>query len=254
MKKIFLLTAFALYVTFAVNAQVTVGSLDNPSATLDIVGDSTDATKPDGLLPPRVNATQLTAKTAYSDQQNGAIVFVTNLPAEYTPTAGTKTAKVNKPGYYYYDAGKQLWIPINTGASWYYLPSTMIDVRRKDPVRNDTLDIFNAYMEQVAQTNDWTGGSPQSANFPKHTIHNYHQRGFTIKSSATAPYISEFLTWETALTRDQFYYYVIGFDERVFDKDKFQLADTGADAGMLIYQVIGNADDATFINIIIAKK
>ncbi|WP_312992342.1 hypothetical protein [Chryseobacterium flavum] len=78
----------------------------SPSATMDIVGNPSSSTTPDGLLPPRLSGDQLKAKdTAYGTNQNGTIVYVTAAVQAPSP----KTLNVTSPGYYYYDAPSSTW-------------------------------------------------------------------------------------------------------------------------------------------------
>ncbi|EJL74930.1 hypothetical protein PMI13_00810 [Chryseobacterium populi] len=92
-----------------------------PAATLDVVANTTDATRPDALLVPRMTRTQLAAKdaaygnsgTVAADNQNGAIVFVTDV----TGTSTTKTANVTATGFYYYDGPNAVWVAVGGGGS-----------------------------------------------------------------------------------------------------------------------------------------
>ena len=86
--------------TLSVNAQVTVGANSDPNATLDVVGQATDATVADGVIAPRLTGDQIKAKdAAYGTAQTGAIVYATAAVG----TASTKTAAITAAGYYYFD-------------------------------------------------------------------------------------------------------------------------------------------------------
>ncbi|WP_139785456.1 hypothetical protein [Chryseobacterium phocaeense] len=94
-----------------------------PSATLDVVANTTDNARPDALLVPRMSRAQLEAKNgAYADgsagtpsAQNGALVFVNGLGGLGTG----KTVNVTATGFYYYDGtdGNNVWKPVGGGGS-----------------------------------------------------------------------------------------------------------------------------------------
>lgn len=110
-KQLFLVCSICLVSSLC--AQVGIGT-DNPSATLDIVGNPTVITAIDGLLPPRLTGDQLKAKDAiYGNNQNGTIVYVTAAVG----TSTTKTNNVTTPGYYYYDASNNAWTTFNSGGT-----------------------------------------------------------------------------------------------------------------------------------------
>lgn len=80
-------------------AQVGINT-DAPKATLHVVGTPSIATSPDGVIAPRLTGDQLKAKDAvYLSEQTGTLVYVT----QAVTTPSTKTAKVDKPGYYMYN-------------------------------------------------------------------------------------------------------------------------------------------------------
>ncbi|MDR1763559.1 MAG: hypothetical protein LBR64_06375, partial [Dysgonamonadaceae bacterium] len=78
-------------------AQVTIGSMDEPKATLDV---RKGGTKADGIIAPVLTGNELKGNDSkYGTDQTGAIVYVT---AAASPTT-TKTANVTAAGYYYFD-------------------------------------------------------------------------------------------------------------------------------------------------------
>lgn len=122
MKKI-LLTATML-VGFAAISQAQQGRVGvnttTPAATLDVVANTTDNTRPDALLVPRMTRAQLILKDgAYGNtgtgatNQNGALVFVTTIDGTVT----TKTANVTAIGFYYYDGPAAVWRAMGGGAA-----------------------------------------------------------------------------------------------------------------------------------------
>lgn len=116
MKK-FLLTATML-VCFTAISQAQQGRVGinttTPAATLDVVGDATNTSKPDALLVPRLTRAQLTAKdAAYVAAQNGALAFVTTIDG----TASAKTTNVTAVGFYYYDAPSTTWKTLGGGSA-----------------------------------------------------------------------------------------------------------------------------------------
>ena len=104
MKKMyFLVLSFLLLGVAGANAQVAIGTMDEPKATLDVVA-SSSLTAADGVIPPRVSLAQLFIKNgAYGTAQTGAIVYVNDVDGQ--PISG-KTAAVTAPGYYYFNGAK----------------------------------------------------------------------------------------------------------------------------------------------------
>ena len=98
MRKLLLCAAF-MVASFTSIAQVGVGTT-SPKATLDVVGAAAVAATVDGVIPPRLTADQLIAKTGYTVDQTGAIVYVSLAPTG-APTGTTENVVVK--GYYYFD-------------------------------------------------------------------------------------------------------------------------------------------------------
>jgi hypothetical protein len=108
MKKI--IFAIAIMATSFASAQVGVGNTD-PKATLDVTGVTT-ATVADGVLVPRFTAATLATKdAAYGADQNGALVFITDIA-----NATGKTSNVTTVGFHYYDNATSKWKAVG-GAS-----------------------------------------------------------------------------------------------------------------------------------------
>lgn len=102
----------ALLISSLAFSQVGVNTA-TPRSTFDIVGASTDLTKTDGLIAPRLKGSELKAKDAlYSAAQTGAIVYVTEALASTGTT--TKTVNVTAVGYFYFDGA--VWQKVAYGS------------------------------------------------------------------------------------------------------------------------------------------
>lgn len=92
-------------------AQVGINN-NTPKATLDITAQTTNGSKPEGLLPPRLTGDQIQAGDAqYTAAQAGIIIYAT--AAATAPS--TKTANITAAGYYFYDGSA--WQKITSGAA-----------------------------------------------------------------------------------------------------------------------------------------
>ncbi|MDR1764396.1 MAG: hypothetical protein LBR64_10695 [Dysgonamonadaceae bacterium] len=97
-KKVFFVSlALAILSAVGAIAQMTVGSIDEPKATLDV---RKGGTKADGIIPPVLTGNELKGNDSkYGTDQKGVIVYVT---AAANPTT-SKTINVTSAGYYYFD-------------------------------------------------------------------------------------------------------------------------------------------------------
>ncbi|MDR7209386.1 hypothetical protein [Flavobacterium piscis] len=93
-----ILLLICFFLSFLSFSQIGINNVD-PKATLDVTGTPTVITVPDGVIPPRITRAELINKTAYSTDQLGAILFVTDLSG----TVNTATANITEVGYYYFD-------------------------------------------------------------------------------------------------------------------------------------------------------
>lgn len=92
-------------------AQVGINN-NTPKATLDITAQTTNGSKPEGLLPPRLTGDQIQAGDAqYTAAQAGIIIYAT--AAATAPS--TKTANITAAGYYFYDG--TAWQKLTSGAA-----------------------------------------------------------------------------------------------------------------------------------------
>jgi len=98
MKKILVTAAFLAAAMAA--AQVGINN-EAPKATLDVTAKTTDGTKPEGIIAPRLTGDQIkSGDTQYDTPQIGAIVYAT---AAVGGTPAGKTINITSPGYYYFD-------------------------------------------------------------------------------------------------------------------------------------------------------
>jgi microcystin-dependent protein len=110
MKK-FITMAVSLF-SLTVFAQVGINN-DSPKATLDITAKTTDGSKPEGLLAPRLTGDQIQAGDAmYTAAQKGMIVYAT--AAATAPSI--KTAAITTEGYYYFN-----------GSTWQKILATSVE-------------------------------------------------------------------------------------------------------------------------------
>jgi len=99
-----------------VNAQVTVGSLDKPAATLDVVASPTGSPTADGVIVPRLTKEQINARRAlYTPAQTGAEVYVTDYSAL---SISGYSDQIGCVGFAYWDGTH--WVT-NCGASPTYV-------------------------------------------------------------------------------------------------------------------------------------
>lgn len=100
--------------------------------------------------------------------------------------------------------------------NWFYMPSIVIDTTDPDPLVQKTVDLYAKYVDQFDNAKVGSPGAPAYV--------------YSIG------------------TKDQFYYYVTGYDENVF-----QIDGINAD-GVLTYRVKDVASDSTFMNIVFVRK
>lgn len=87
------------------------------SATMHVESKPGDATVVDGIIAPSLTRAQLIGKDArYGTDQTNAIVYVGAIDG----VVSTKTSKVTKVGYYYFDGS--MWQCIDQPGKYFYLP------------------------------------------------------------------------------------------------------------------------------------
>ncbi len=115
-------TASMLAVSGWMSGQVGINSQD-PKATLDITAKTTDGSKPEGVIAPRLTGNQIKlADAQYNSEQTGTIVYATSA----VTASSIKTANITSAGYYYYDGSAWQKMTGNAGASTNYSGSTSV--------------------------------------------------------------------------------------------------------------------------------
>lgn len=107
----------------------------------------------------------------------------------------------------------ELWIGGGGGDNWFYMPSTVVDTTEGT---GKILDLYAKYADQFKTTAIGSTGSPEF-KYP-------------------------------APTSDQFYYYVIGYDDTVFENVSINAA------GVMTYDIKSPATERTYINIVFVRK
>lgn len=86
----------------------------SPESTLQVVGYPSDISKSDGIIAPKISRANLIAKTAYTTNQAGAIIYVTDL----TGTTNSSTAEILEIGYYFFNGN--VWKSMNNDTKFSY--------------------------------------------------------------------------------------------------------------------------------------
>ncbi|WP_346985886.1 hypothetical protein [Chryseobacterium sp. POE27] len=96
----------------------------SPQATLDVTAKTTNGSKPEGFIAPRLTGDQIkSADTRYGTAQTGTIIYATS--AVSSPVVGSKTEFITATGYYFYDGSK--WQKLSgSGSGGGYLGSTSV--------------------------------------------------------------------------------------------------------------------------------
>ncbi|MDQ0068152.1 hypothetical protein [Chryseobacterium lathyri] len=111
MKKTSLLLCFLCTQLFL--SQIGINT-NNPKSTLDVTAKTTDGTKPEGLIAPRLSGDQIQAGDAqYTMDQKGSIIYATSPVAAASP----KTINITEEGYYFFDGN--IWQKISQDTNLY---------------------------------------------------------------------------------------------------------------------------------------
>ncbi|MCU7618857.1 hypothetical protein NZ698_16880 [Chryseobacterium sp. PBS4-4] len=234
MKKQLLITAF-IAATSAIQAQVGVNT-ESPKSSMDVRG-KTDAggislpSDITGLQAPRLTRAELTSKgnSLYGTDQKGALVYITDISGG---DALSQRVKITAIGYYYFDG--TLWQSVSSGATtginYFYAPSMVLPtVNANLPSYASfsggtfTINLYSAYSNEYGLTDSGTVATRSS-----------------IKSATS--------TTLPVLGASALEYFVIYFDNTVFDPNTITLSDTG----ILTYQILPSAvvTEKTFMNIV----
>lgn len=116
MKKASILLLLILIYTQSYS-QVGVGTTD-PKATFQVIGSPSSTGIADGIIAPRISRANLIAKTAYSSNQIGAIIYVTDLSG----TVNSVTQNITEIGYYNFNGTS--WDSMNSNSSKFHFGDT----------------------------------------------------------------------------------------------------------------------------------
>lgn len=186
------------------------------SVTLHVDSKPADATVVDGIIAPYLTRAQLIGKDArYGSDQTNAIVYVTAIDG----IVSTKTAKVTKVGYYYFDG--TLWQCIDQPARYFYLP--VFELPTAIAGAGKTYDLYtNVLAKQFKQS----GNS-----------FYYTNNGFLVQLPACR------------LSATQFDYVVTYYDTDVIKINSISTS------GIVNYDVLSSfLGTASFINVVVITK
>lgn len=224
MKKIILLSAILFLTGFFVQlqSQVTIGSNAEPNAgaVLDLISGGNK-----GVLMPRValTSTRVFAPVISESGSN----HTAGMTVYNTATNNTDVGYEVSPGYYYNDGTKWVRLP-QRYTNWFFMPSVSFSTSTTGNGR--TAKLYDLYLEQ------FTGKVTTDG-----VISGTSTGRFVASSGApsTVPYVP---------AATDLYYYVTYFDNTVFSGISI------AADGVMTYNVIGNATDCSYINILFVLK
>jgi hypothetical protein len=213
-----IILALALLSALGASAQVTIGSLTEPNATLDVRKVSpTPAAAPSGIIAPNISGTDLKADDAkYAAPQRGAIVYATSASPDAAVT-GAKTRKVTAAGYYYFDGA--IWQAFGSADdAWFYMPTLPLSIDPNDADGGGvfTVDLHQKYYDQF--------GTPAAKSV----------------TTSTLPAVAE----------GELEFYVTYYDAAFFSDVAVSAA------GVLTYKLVsgGAVTDKTFMNVVFKRK
>jgi len=178
MKKTVITFLFLAVANMQINAQVGINT-QNPAATFDITAKTTDGSKPEGMLAPRLTGNQIQAADAQYNNtfHKGMIIYAT---APTTAPAG-KTVNITAEGYYYFDG--LVWQKMGTGA---YTGSTSVALNGNSFQRAALTGDATANANSNATTVVGLLGRPLVTTVPQNeNILSYNGTGWEPKSLAS---------------------------------------------------------------------
>lgn len=185
--------AVVLLFSAVMYSQVGINNQD-PKATLDITAKTTDGSKPEGIIAPRLTGDQLKAADAqYGSDQKGAIVYAT---APVT-VSSTKTADITSEGYYFFDGSS--WKKIGNSAaanSWALNGNAGTDPAINFIGTTDSKDIvfksgndYIGYIDNSNQSNTslgWNAGNHSPGNSGSGNTSVGYGAGYSLTSVASS--------------------------------------------------------------------
>lgn len=158
MKNILLkILLFSLSILCSMVIEAQVGIVTNaPKSTLDIAAQSLNTGVADGIIAPVLTRNQLIGKDArYGTDQTNAMVYITTIDGIVT----TKTAKVTKAGYYFFDG--TIWQNIDRAGLYFYLPSFILPSSTVGTGRT-----FDLYTDVLSKQFNRSGNTLYNTNNP----------------------------------------------------------------------------------------
>lgn len=139
-----LLFSLIIFIPYNIIAQVGIVT-GTAKASLHVTPLSTGNTTSEGIIAPNLTRAQLISKDAqYTTAQTGALIYITTIDGTIT----TKTTKVTRVGYYYFDG--LLWQCIDQPGQYFYLP--VFDFPTTAIGTGYTFDLYNnVYKKQFTQ-------------------------------------------------------------------------------------------------------
>jgi hypothetical protein len=230
-KKMLKFALFALLIcgSLNVNAQVTIGTQEAPvsGALLDLkeYADRADSVSANhGVVLPRVRLQNIyTLAPLVTETETDAIkkahIGLTVYNLTYTDPFTS--------GIYFWNGSR--WVKqLSALGSWFYMPPFPLNVEFTSPVgaaaNNKTVNLSETYKKQFYPI------------VPTHT-----------KQVTGTPLLN------TVVPDEDYNFYVVGYDETVFDAASISLNVVGSDV-LLHYTVKESASDSTYMNIIMVRK